>query len=459
MLTHKGTQTIETSRLILRKAQIEDAQPMFNNWASDPEVTKFLTWPTHEKVETAYGVLQMWIGEYENLNFYQWMITLKEIDEPIGSISVIRQRDDVGQAEIGYCIGRNWWRRGIMSEALAAVIDFLFAEVGMNRIEARHDTNNPHSGGVMKKCGMKYEGTNPASARNNQGICDTAQYAILRSDWEKPKHFADGFSAVDDTDLVQKIYHRFDENTRLTKSQAARVEFLTTVKYIEKYLTPGAKILDIGAGAGEYSLYFGRKGYHVSALELADANIAAFRAKMTDQDPIDLVQGNAMDLSRYERDSFDVVLLFGPLYHLHEESDRLRCIEEAKRVCKPDGKIFFAFISNDMVILTMQQCQEDYLVNGYYNKETFRVDDFPFVFHTVDHCRDLLGKAGIQICHEVASDGASELLQELVNGLDDASYEQYLRYHFYICEKPEFLGMSNHLLFIGTAGCYAGPWH
>ena len=144
-----------------------------------------------------------------------------------------------------------------------------------------------------------------------------------------------------------------------------------------------------------------------------------------------------------------VVLLFGPLYHLHEEADKLRCIEEAKRVCKPDGKIFFAFISNDMVILTMQQCQEDYLMNGDYNKETFRLDDFPFVFHTPERCRELLGKARIQIIHEVASDGASELLQDLVNGLDKASYQQYLRYHFYICEKPEFLGMSNHLLFVG----------
>ena len=102
-----------------------------------------------------------------------------------------------------------------------------------------------------------------------------------------------------------------------------------------------------------------------------------------------------------------------------------------------------------MVILTMQQCQDDYLMNGDYNKDTFRLDDFPFVFHTPDRCRELLTKAGIQICHEVASDGASELLQDLVNGLDEASYQQYLRYHFYICEKPEFLGMSNHLLFVG----------
>ena len=449
MLTHKGTQTIETSRLILRRAIREDAEPMFRNWASDPEVTKYLTWPTHSNTTASEMVIGSWLQEYERDNYYQWMIVLKEIGEPIGSISVVRQNDHVQEAEIGYCIGSRWWHQGIMTEALAAVIEYLFTEVGMNRVAARHDPNNPHSGGVMRKCGMKYEGTHRACDRNNQGICDAAQYAIMRSEWQKPRHFAEGIDFSNDAELVQEVYRRFNEDSRLNKSQAARVEFLTTVRYIEKYLAPGAKILDVGAGAGEYSLYFARKGYQVSALDLADANIAAFRAKMTDTDKIDLVQGNALDLSRYDSGSFDVVLLFGPLYHLHEEADKLQCIEEAKRVCKPDGKIFFAFISNDIVILTMQQCQDDYLMNGDYNKESFRLDDFPFVFHTPNRCRELLDEASVQIIHEVASDGASELLQDLVNGLDEASYQQYLRYHFYICEKPEFLGMSNHLLFVG----------
>ena len=449
MLTHKGTQTIETSRLILRRAIREDAEPMFRNWASDPEVTKFLTWPAHSDIAVSEMVIGSWLQEYEKDSYYQWVIELKEIGQPIGSISVVRQNDRVEEAEIGYCIGSQWWHRGIMTEALSAVIAYLFGEVGMNRIAARHDPNNPHSGGVMRKCGMKYEGTNRACDRNNQGICDAAQYAMTRSDWEIPRYEKDEFDTSDDTSIVQEVYRRFDESNRLTKSKAARVEFLTTVKYIEKYLTSGARILDVGAGAGEYSLHFARKGYQVSALELADANIAAFRAKITADDQIDLVQGNALDLSRYDSDSFDVVLLFGPLYHLHDEADKLQCIEEAKRVCKPDGRIFFAFISNDIVILTMQQFQTDYLVSGHYNKDTFRLDDFPFVFHTVDHCRALLAKAGIQITHEVAADGVSELLKDLVNTMDTATYQQYLRYHFYICEKPECLGMSNHLLFVG----------
>ena len=182
MLTHKGTQTIETPRLILRRAVREDAQPMFRNWASDPEVTKFLTWPTYEKGDTAYQILDLWVSEYAKPDFYQWMIVPKELGEPIGSISVVRQNDRVEEAEIGYCIGRQWWHRGIVTEALSAVIEYLFTEVGMNRVAARHDPNNPHSGGVMKKCGMTYEGTTWAADRNNQGICDAAHYAILRSD-------------------------------------------------------------------------------------------------------------------------------------------------------------------------------------------------------------------------------------------------------------------------------------
>ena len=256
-------------------------------------------------------------------------------------------------------------------------------------------------------------------------------------------------SIENESERVNRTYDIFNEDVRLNYSKAARVEFLTTVHYIEKYLKDGDKILDIGAGAGEYSLYFGRKGYDVSALELADANIAAFRKKLTAEDKIDLVQGNALDLSRYADKSFDIVLLFGPLYHLKNEADKLKCISEAKRVCKDDGKIFFAFISNDFVFLTELAYNVKYFSSGDYDKETFKLNDFPFVFHTVDAARQLLADGGTNVLHEVATDGASELLAEKINEMSDEDYAQYLRYHFYICEKPELLGMTNHLLFVG----------
>ena len=261
--------------------------------------------------------------------------------------------------------------------------------------------------------------------------------------------FAEISKIQDETEQIQKTYELFDENSRLNRSPAARVEFLTNTRYIERYLKPGDRILDVGAGAGEYSLYFARKGYEVCALELTDANIAAFRKKLLPTDSIDLAQGNALDLRRYPDHSFDAVLLFGPLYHLHSRADRLQCIAEARRVCKPGGKLFFAFISNDFVILTEFSYRPDYFTAGDYDKETFQLEDFPFVFHTVDDCRALLRDGGVRILHEVASDGVSELLEERINGLDAESYAQYLRYHFHICEKPELLGMTNHLLFVG----------
>lgn len=181
MLIHQGTQTIETTRLILRRARQEDAVPMFHNWASDPAVTKYLTWPTHTDPSVSAWVIDSWIAEYQSLSYYQWMIELKQIGAPIGSISVVRQQEELGELEIGYCIGQSWWHQGITSEALNAVIRFLFAEVGANRITARHDPRNPNSGAVMQKCGMQYEGTSLASDRNNQGICDAVHYAITRN--------------------------------------------------------------------------------------------------------------------------------------------------------------------------------------------------------------------------------------------------------------------------------------
>ena len=252
-----------------------------------------------------------------------------------------------------------------------------------------------------------------------------------------------------ESERVNKTYDIFNEESRLNHSKAARVEFITTVHYIEKYLKEGDKMLDIGAGAGEYSFYFARKGYEVSALELADANIEAFRNKLTPEDKIDLVQGNALDLSYYEDRSFDIVLLFGPLYHLKNDVDKQKCIEEAKRVCKDRGKIFFAFISNDFVFLTEFEYDINYFSNGDCDKDTFKLNDFPFVFHTVEGARNLLHKSDINILHEVASDGASELLAMKINEMSEEDYAQYLRYHFYICEKPEMIGMSNHLLFVG----------
>lgn len=180
-MEHKGTVRIETDRLILRRFTPDDAPAMYKNWASDDEVTKYLMWPSHGDVSVSETVLRDWVGNYAKDDFYQWAIVFKEYsDEPIGSIAVVNTVDaSVGKAHIGYCIGKPWWHKGITSEALGAVMDFLFNEVGVNRVESRHDPRNPNSGAVMKKCGMKYEGTLRQSDWNNQGICDACYYAVL----------------------------------------------------------------------------------------------------------------------------------------------------------------------------------------------------------------------------------------------------------------------------------------
>ncbi|MFA7534329.1 MAG: methyltransferase type 11, partial [Tissierellaceae bacterium] len=130
--------------------------------------------------------------------------------------------------------------------------------------------------------------------------------------------------------------------------------------------------------------------------------------------------------------------------------DRMKCINEVKRVCKENGKMFFAFISNDMVITTETFLyNSNFLKEDSYNHESFKVVDFPFVFHTVDDCRNLLKASNLNIISEVAADGLSELLADKINNMDEKSYSQWLKYHFYCSEKPEFLGASNHLLFVG----------
>lgn len=182
-MKHCGTQRIETDRLILRRYVIEDADAMYKNWASDSEVTKFLTWQPHSSVEVSRGIIENWLKEYSDEKYYQWAIVLKANgNEPIGDISVVQMNEDISMVHIGYCLGRAWWRRGIMSEALKAVMDFMFDTVEVNRVESRHDPMNPNSGKVMQKCGMKYEGTLRSADRNNQGICDACYYALLRSE-------------------------------------------------------------------------------------------------------------------------------------------------------------------------------------------------------------------------------------------------------------------------------------
>lgn len=183
-MNHLGTKEIETNRLKLRRFELSDADAMFKNWASDPEVTKYLMWSPHKDVSVSESVLKEWVAQYDNDTFYQWAIVLKSNgNEPIGSIGIVKKDERINMVHVGYCIGKKWWKQGITSEALVSLIRFFFKEVRVNRIEARYDPRNSNSGKVMKKCGLTYEGTIKQGDWNNQGICDYSMYGLVAEDY------------------------------------------------------------------------------------------------------------------------------------------------------------------------------------------------------------------------------------------------------------------------------------
>lgn len=184
-MNHMGTIKIRTNRLILRKFTMKDVDAMYKNWASEDEVTKYLTWPTHKGVNVTYKVLEEWTQQYNQPDYYNWAIELKDTGELIGNIVAGRLDEEKASAFLGWCLGTRWWGQGIMPESARAVVEYLFEEVGYNRIAAKHDSENTNSGRVMQKIGMTREGTFRASGKNNRGIVDEVYYSILREEYEK----------------------------------------------------------------------------------------------------------------------------------------------------------------------------------------------------------------------------------------------------------------------------------
>ena len=185
-LNHTGSVRLETTRLILRPTSISDAEQMFANWASDPEVTKYLMWLPHDDVEITKGILTNWDKENEKPDYYHWGIELKDNGQIIGTGGTLGINERHRSTELGYCSSHSQWGRGLMTEAVAAMIEHLFNVVGLNRIAAVHDTNNPASGRVMQKNGMVFEGIRrQAHFCTKRGFYDLACYAILKDEYEK----------------------------------------------------------------------------------------------------------------------------------------------------------------------------------------------------------------------------------------------------------------------------------
>lgn len=205
---HKGTQQLETERLILRRFTAEDAEDMYKNWANDEEVTKYLRWTPYASVEAVREFLERNIKLYENPNNYFWVIQIKN-GECIGTISAQCYDNDY-RAEIAYCAGRAFWGKGYITEAVKEVIRFLFEEVGVNRVEAYHSVNNPASGAVMRKAGMKLEGHAKQKYYCRMGFQDCDLYGLTKEDYDKRKRSIENLVVLNTERLTLRPFTQAD---------------------------------------------------------------------------------------------------------------------------------------------------------------------------------------------------------------------------------------------------------
>jgi len=251
-------------------------------------------------------------------------------------------------------------------------------------------------------------------------------------------------------DLVVKHYSTYEEEERFTPRHG-QVEFLTTMEYIHKYLKPGMRILELGAGTGRYSIALAREGYRVDALELVEHNIEVFRSKFAKTDEVNLIQGNALDLSVYEDETFDITLSLGPMYHLFDEPKRKKAMEEAVRVTKKGGYIFAAYCMNEATMLQYafgKNLLMDYRRMGLVSQDFIWTpnDNDAFALMRSEDIYALTESMPVERVGLIATDGASVYLADMVDTMTEELFAEYMRYHLSVCERQDLIGASNHTL-------------
>ena len=251
--------------------------------------------------------------------------------------------------------------------------------------------------------------------------------------------------------ILKTFYNQYEEENRFKKSNHNKLEFITTTNYIEKYLKKKDKILEVGAGTGAYSLYYVKQGYDVTAVELVEKNIEKLKQGIEKNMNIKVHQGNAVDLSLFEDETFDMTLVLGPMYHLFTKEEQEKAIAEAIRVTKKGGLIYFAYITNDAVVLRALLMEHKLLEYREKHDKEFKLDNSPeevFYLFLIKDFEEIMKHTNTICLHEVATDGIAQAMQMYIDQLSEAEFEEWIKYHLATCERKDLMGYSSHILHI-----------
>ena len=250
---------------------------------------------------------------------------------------------------------------------------------------------------------------------------------------------------------LTEFYGSYDEDGRLS-SRSGSVEFLTTMRYIEKYLQPGMRILEIGAATGRYSHALARKGYTVDAVELVQHNIDIFVRNTQDGEKVTIRQGNAKDLHFVQDDTYHITLLLGPMYHLFTVEEQRKALSEAIRVTKRGGVVFAAYCGNDATMVQYifgKGMIREKRYQELIDPVTFKASSDPaelFELYRREDIDALMDGFPVTRLHYVGTDMATHYMRGTVNAMEDEVFQKYLQYHFCICERGDMVGTSHHIL-------------
>ena len=252
----------------------------------------------------------------------------------------------------------------------------------------------------------------------------------------------------DDLERNEELYKLFDEEKRL-QSRTGLVEKITTQREIDKLINGDSMVLDIGAGTGVYTIHLAPKVKEVTAFEPSSSNFKTLEAKAKDFPNIRAYNKSSFDLKDLEDNYFDLVLIFGPMYHLSDEKDRKDVLKEAKRVCKDGGHILISYINHDMILISESINYNLNIFSGpSYDSKKQRLIDRPFVFFKLNEAKQMIEDDDIEIKEMIASDGFAEVLASKLEQMSEESFNNYLDWHLSHCKDPETLGATNHLLFV-----------